>query len=278
MTKNRVGVIGWPIEHSLSPAMHNAAFKVLGMGDNWRYDLRAIPPDDLPSGVEEMRQMGYVGINVTVPHKQTVMELVSPDEKAQAIGAVNTVDFRDNTGTNTDVDGFIADLGAHGVAVSGEKVLVLGAGGAGRAVVYGLWREGAQITVVEQISERAQEMIAHLRASVGADGIETKSLAGAAEWGASVIVNCTPVGMWPKVDASTWPVEIPFPQGVTVYDLVYRPAKTRLMQQAEDNGGRAFGGLGMLVRQGAAAFTIWTGKDAPFDVMFKIVRDVLEKR
>ncbi len=276
MTKNRVGVIGWPIEHSLSPAMHNAAFKALGMDNDWRYDLRAISPDDLPSGVEEMRQMGYVGINVTVPHKHAVMELVSPDEKAQAIGAVNTVDFRDNTGTNTDVDGFIADLQAHGVVVSGEKVLVLGAGGAGRAVVYGLWREGAQITVVEQIPERAQEMIAHLRESVGADGIEMKLLADAAEWDAAVIVNCTPVGMWPKVDVSPWSVEIPFPQGVTVYDLVYRPAKTRLMQQAEDNGGRAFGGLGMLVRQGAAAFTIWTGKDAPFEVMYEVVQTAMD--
>ena len=134
---NRVGVIGFPVEHSLSPIMHNAAFAALGMSD-WLYDAMAIPPDILRLGLREPRDHGYIGINVTVPHKEAVMAYVRPDEKARAIGAVNTIDFRSNIGTNTDADGFIEDLRANGVALDGQRVLVLGAGGAARAAVYGL--------------------------------------------------------------------------------------------------------------------------------------------
>jgi shikimate dehydrogenase len=268
MSINRVGVIGWPIEHSLSPAMHNAAFRALAM-HNWRYDKIAIPPDSLQCCFD-LREQGYVGINVTVPHKQTMLDCVQPDEKAQVIGAVNTVDFRDNTGTNTDVDGFIDDLKAHSVSIYGERVLVLGAGGSARAVVYGLLREGAEISIINRTPENAQKIVDSLinrdrllRVLDAADGADCKP---------SLIVNCTPAGMWPNVDVSPWAEDVPFPYGVTVYDLVYRPAKTKLMQQAEANGGRAIGGLGMLVRQGAAAFKIWTGVMPPIDVMFDAVK------
>ncbi|PJF23858.1 MAG: shikimate dehydrogenase, partial [Phototrophicales bacterium] len=109
MAQKRVGVIGYPIEHSISPAMHNAAFKALGM-DDWLYDKIAIPPDILKLGLHELRDHGYVGVNVTIPHKQAAMVLVKPDEIAQAVGALNTIDFRTNAATNTDVQGFIDDL------------------------------------------------------------------------------------------------------------------------------------------------------------------------
>lgn len=265
----RVGVIGWPIEHSLSPAMHNAAFAALGM--DWQYDKMAIPPDIIRQSLRELGDAGFIGINVTVPHKQAVMPFVKPDEIARAVGAVNTIDFRSNSATNTDVAGFMDDLAAHGVDAAGKRVVVLGAGGAARAAVYGLANVGAHITIVNRTRERAQELIDSLRvpSTVGdvgsVDGVE-------------LIVNCTSAGMQPKVDESPLPDEAPLQSGVVVYDMVYRPARTRLMKQVEAAGGRAIGGLGMLVRQGAAAFKIWTGVEPPVDVMLAAAQGELAKR
>jgi shikimate dehydrogenase len=266
---NRVGIIGWPIEHSLSPSMHNAAFAALGMHD-WLYDKMAIPPDIVGHSLREIERHGYIGLNVTVPHKEAALRYVRPDALAQAIGAVNTLDFRNGAGTNTDVIGFMEDLSANGIMVKGNKVIVLGAGGAARAVVYGLAQAGAEVAVVNRSAERAQELSRTLLVP-----FVIKDLADAASWGASLVVNCTSVGMYPNSDVSPWHADVPFPRGVTVYDTIYRPTHTKLMGQAEASGGRAYNGLGMLVRQGAAAFKIWTGVDAPIDVMFAAVRDAL---
>ena len=266
---NKVGVIGWPVEHSLSPVMHNAAFAALGLTD-WYYDKIAIPPDIVGLSLRELRDHLYVGINVTVPHKQAVMRYIKLDEQAQRIGAVNTVDFRTNEGTNTDVTGFMEDLAAHGIDVVGQNVIVLGAGGAARAAVYGLAQAGANVAVVNRTLEKAERLVEEL----GVDAMPM-TLERAARGKPALIVNSTSVGMYPKAGESPWPDDVPFPEGVTVYDMVYRPQVTKLMQQAEANGGRAIGGLGMLVRQGVAAFRIWTGQDAPVDVMFSAVQEVL---
>ncbi len=276
MPTNRVGVIGFPVEHSLSPLMHNAAFKALNMRD-WRYDAMSIPPDILRLGLREPRDHGYIGINVTVPHKEAIMEYVRPDEKARAIGAVNTVDFRSNLGTNTDADGFINDLRAHDLPIAGERVLVLGAGGAARAAVYGLSRAGAEVAIVNRTMSRANALVDHLRASAGIDGISIVSLDEAAGWGMSLIVNCTSVGLHPNVHQSPWIDGVPFPVGITVYDMVYRPATTALMRQCVAHAGRAIGGLGMLARQGAIAFELWTGIEPPIDLMQNVLKDALEK-
>ena len=272
---NRVGVIGYPVEHSLSPVMHNAAFEALCMGD-WQYDAMSIPPDILRYGIREPKNHGYIGINVTVPHKEAIMEFVRPDDKARAIGAVNTVDFRDDSGTNTDADGFINDLHANDVAVRGERVLVLGAGGAARAAVYGLARAGAEIAMVNRTWKRAMTLVNQLGAAAGIKGVEVMTLDQAADWGMSLIVNCTSVGLHPNVNQSPWIFGVPFPDGVTVYDMVYRPANTALMQQCVAHGGRAIGGLGMLARQGAISFEIWTGVAAPVNVMIDALREALE--
>lgn len=273
MGQFRVGVIGWPIAHSLSPVIHNAAFKALNM-THWTYDAIAIPPDDLKAGVARLRRQGYIGFNVTVPHKQSVMRLVHPDLKAQAIGTVNTVDLRNDTGTNTDVDGFINDLKAHDVSLKGARVVVLGAGGAARAVVYGLSQAGAEVAIVNRSEARLDNLLHDLCIPKTAS-VCVKPLEDAAKWCSSLIVNCTPVGMWPKVDDTPWPVQVPCPVGVTAYDLVYRPAKTRFMTQIEEAGGRAITGLGMLVRQAAEAFRLWTGVDAPIEVMFDAARKAM---
>ncbi|MEL7432386.1 MAG: shikimate dehydrogenase [Chloroflexota bacterium] len=275
---NRVGVVGYPIEHSLSPAMHNAAFKALGMGDEWLYDAMAIPPDIADYAVKEPKRHGYIGLNVTIPFKEQALQWGRPDDKARAIGAVNTLNFRDDTATNTDVDGFLGDLDAHDVALKGEKVIVLGAGGAARAAVYGLWQRGADIVVVNRTKQRADDMLMQLTISAGVQGVSVLTLDEAAEREASLVVNATSAGMYPKVDNTPWIAGVPFPKNATVYDMVYTPAKTKLMSQAEDAGGRAIGGLGMLARQGAVAFKIWTDVDPPIDVMLNTLREELATR
>jgi shikimate dehydrogenase len=268
---NRVGVIGFPIEHSLSPAMHNAAFAALGMND-WQYDKMAIPPDVLGYSIKELRNHDWVGINVTVPHKQAVMNYVMADPLAQMVGAINTIDFRKNIGTNTDVVGFMDDLAAHDIVVKDARVLVLGAGGVARAVVYGLAGAGAQIALVNRSVERAAELARTLLVP-----FRVMSLGEAVEWSPSLIVNCTSAGMQPRVEDSPWDAAVPFPLSVIVYDTIYRPARTKLMRQAEAAGGRAINGIGMLVRQGAAAFTRWTGVDAPIEVMSDALQQELQK-
>lgn len=277
MSLNKVGLIGWPVEHSISPAIHNAAFQALGMTD-WLYDAMAIPPDIVREGIREPMRHGYVGLNVTIPHKQAVMQFVAPDEVARAVGAVNTIDFRDMSGTNTDVMGLVDDLKAHGVLLKGTNIVILGAGGAARAAVYGLEREGAQVTVVNRTLDKAQVMVADLTLSAGIQGVDVRTLDEAAELPINLIINCTSAGMWPHVDDSPWIDGVPFPRGVVVYDMVYRPQRTKLMQQAEAAGGHAIGGLGMLVRQGAAAFKIWTGVEPPVETMMAAAMVELAKR
>lgn len=278
MAQNRVGVVGWPIEHSLSPVMHNAAFEALGMADEWFYDAMAIPPDIADYAAKEPKRHGYIGINVTIPFKQNAMGWGKPDEKARAIGAANTIDFRNDLATNTDVDGFIDDLLAHDVTLEGEKVIILGAGGVARAAVYGLWRARADVVVVNRTQEKAHEMLFQLTASAGIQNVKAVSMMDAYERGASLIVNATSAGMHPDVGVSPWSDDIPLPADVTVYDMVYTPAETKLMRQSIEQGGRAIGGLGMLVRQGAAAFKLWTGIEPPVDVMLDAVRTALAKR
>jgi shikimate dehydrogenase len=238
---------------------------------DWSYELLPIPPDIIKLGLRELRDHGFIGVNVTVPHKQAVMPFVKPDERARAAGAVNTIDFRDNRGTNTDIAGFIDDLKANNVELANANVLVLGAGGAARAAVYGLSQEGANIGVINRTPDRAQQMMADL-------GVDARVMTfdDTDDWYIDLVVNCTSVGMWPHVDECPWPDDVPFPEGVTVYDMVYRPERTRLMDKAEAHGGRAIGGLGMLVRQGAAAFEIWTGVKPRVEVMLEAARTKLK--
>ncbi len=266
--QHKVGVIGWPVEHSVSPQMHNAALKAVGLAD-WRYERIAIPPDIVGHSLRMLRdEGGFLGLNVTVPHKQAVLPHVRPDEIALALGAVNTIDFRDNSATNTDHIGLIDDLHAHGVELTGARALVLGAGGSARAAVYGLKQAGADVTVVNRTESRASAMLAHLRRTADIRDVTLLTLEQAARIELSLVINCTSLGMWPHGDSCPWPASIPFPAGATGYDLVYRPRRTRFMELVETSGGHAIGGLGMLVRQGAASFAIWTGLQADVDVMY----------
>ncbi|HYO88927.1 MAG TPA: shikimate dehydrogenase [Candidatus Limnocylindrales bacterium] len=269
-TTKKVGIIGWPVEHSVSPAMHNAAFAALGMTD-WFYDRMAIPADILKPTLRVLADQGYVGVNVTVPHKEAVLQYIKPDKLAKRVGAINTIDFRNRIGRNTDVAGFMNDLEAHRVKVKGERVLILGAGGAARAAAYGLLQVGVgEIGFINRTPESVFKLAADL-------AFEPMIMShGMADmFDPSLIVNCTSLGMAPGVDQSPWPKGEPFPKGVTVYDMVYRPRRTAFMAQAERAGVRALGGLGMLVHQGAAAFRVWTGVEPPIDVMLRAAEQAL---
>ena len=283
-TTRVVGLIGWPVAHSLSPVMHNAAFAARGL--NWVYVPFPVPPEQVKDAVRGIRALGLRGVNVTVPHKEAVMphlDRITPE--AQAIGAVNTVVVEPDGliwGTNTDAAGFLDDLQAHGVEVEGRSVLVLGAGGAARAVVYALARAGAQVTVANRTIGRAVELVRHLHTVLPAArfrvvDLRPETLAQEAERH-TLLVNATSVGMWPEVEASPWPAGIGFGTIEVVYDLVYTPAVTRLMREAEAWGCRAIGGLGMLVRQGAEAWRLWTGEQPPVEVMMAAAREALAGR
>jgi shikimate dehydrogenase len=271
-----VGLLGWPVEHTLSPAMHNAAFDALGL--NWRYLPLPVPPGQVEGAVKGVAALGFRGVNVTVPHKQAVMpalDSVAPD--AKALGAVNTLviargeDGKANIGGhNTDAQGFVGALRHGGFDPKGKTAVIVGAGGGARAVVYGLLKAGAQEILMFDIEPlRAQALVSDL-SGVGnklrALPLTTEALVESAR-AADLLVNATPMGMWPRVDGSIWPEDVSIPKSVTVFDLVYNPPETHLMRKARESGARAIGGLDMLVGQGALAFEMWTGQPAPVEVM-----------
>jgi len=277
----RVGLIGWPVAHSLSPAMHNAAFKALGL--RFQYELLPVPPGNLDEALARLCAGEYAGANITVPHKSAVMaHLDGIDEAAGSIGAVNTVVVRGEEllGYNTDAPGLAGALKDAGLELSGRRALVLGAGGAARAVVYALARAGCAVTIYNRTVMRAASL---------ADHVHELGLSGAVGWlpgeealreldlaRLDLLVNATSLGMWPKVDESPWPEDMPLPSHWAVLDLVYNPLQTRLLQDARQAGARTIDGLGMLVRQGELAFEMWTGCMPPVDLMRAAALKALE--
>jgi len=265
----RAGLIGWPVAHSVSPAMHNAAFGALGL--DWQYDLLPAPPERFAAAVAAWVAAGYRGFNVTIPHKGAALRLpqvraISP--AAEAIGAANTLTVEPDgslAADNTDWRGFADDLAAGGIAVEGARCLVLGTGGSARAVIYALRAGGA--VAITAIS----------RQPGGRDGAAGYGDLARLAPGADLVVNCTPAGMSPDVAASPWPEDVPFPGGAALVDLIYNPPVTRLMADAQAAGARTVGGLGMLVRQGALAFERWTGIAPPLAIMLEAARHALQQ-
>lgn len=268
-----IGLIGWPVSHSFSPAMHNAAAQALGL--NWKYLPLSVPPDKVKTAVSALSSLGFRGINVTVPHKQAVMPLLDElDSSAKAIGAVNTIVVQANgrlIGHNTDWSGFLSDLQAHSIPVSGRDCLILGAGGSARAVAYGLAKSGAQVNILARRVAQAKQVIEDLRPYLPNISLSSQPLTQladiASQFHMPLIVNCTPLGMTPNTPHSPWPANLPFPKDATVYDLIYNPRQTQLMQQAAAEGCQAINGLGMLLQQGAKAFALWTGVEPDTAVM-----------
>jgi shikimate dehydrogenase len=256
------GVLGWPLERTLSPAMHNAAFRQLGI--QCAYMAWRVPPDDLPAAIGGIRALGALGANVTMPHKETVVGLLDEVSlEAGAIGAVNTIQRRGErlVGHNTDVEGFRVFLESDaGFPARGCSALVLGAGGAARAVVRALDDMGArEIIVAARRVERASAVAA--LASSAAVSVWSGETVGVGD--TDLIVNATPLG----ADGTDALPGVSFRPGQAVVDLVYVPAATQLVRRAQEAGAAAWGGLGMLVHQAAASFRLWTGQDAPLETM-----------
>jgi shikimate dehydrogenase len=276
----KLGLIGYPLGHSLSPKLHAAALRALGL--EGEYVLYPIPAEDaagLAALVGRLREGELAGLNVTIPHKQNVMPLVdSLSDGAGSIGAVNTLYMKDGAlvGHNTDAPGFLKDLGRFlGSSPPAErKAVVLGSGGGARAVVHALLHDGWDVTVAAVLMDQARGLVESLtgraerfRESLRAVPAGRKPLARLLK-STTLLVNASPVGMSPKADESPWPAGLGFPPRAAVYDLVYNPMVTRLVREARAAGLRARTGLGMLVEQAALSFACWTGQAAPVDVMF----------
>jgi shikimate dehydrogenase len=262
------GLLGNPVEHSLSPPMHEAAYDALGM--DARYCTFEPAPEELGAAIAGARALGIGGLNVTIPFKQEALTHVRPDDLAGRIGAVNTVDLTgEPTGHNTDAEGAVRALREGGVATSGRAVVV-GAGGAGRAVAFGLGEEGMSVHVANRTVERATELAEELRsAGVDASGGPLETV-GERIAGASVLVNATSVGM--EENASPVPADA-LHGDLAVLDAVYTPLETRLLREAEAAGARTVDGAWMLLYQGAAAFERWTGREAPVAAMNDALRE-----
>lgn len=270
----KVGVMGWPVSHTLSPLMHNAAFQAAGL--NYIYMPLAVKPEELEQAVSGLKALGFAGANVTIPHKIKVMEYLDQiDRTAQLTGAVNTIVSRDGrlTGYNTDGDGFIASLKAHGVEVNGSNALLIGAGGSARAVACGLALNGVRLLgIAARNRTKAQELAAGLDeiAAISGMGFEDEAYIDALR-SADVIINCTPLGMRPKTEEMPPVIWEYLQQSIVIYDLIYNPPETRLLAQARQKGHQAVNGLGMLVEQGAIAFELWTDETAPREVMYQAI-------
>jgi shikimate dehydrogenase len=261
-----LGLVGYPLEHSLSPKIHLAAFQSCGLqGD---YSLYPISPDN-KQGLEDLlarlRSGEIMGLNVTIPHKQNVIPFLDElTSTAKAIGAVNTIYCRNDKliGDNTDADGFLLDLkrfiGNRESKIANRKLaLILGAGGSARAVIYALINDGWNITVAARRMEQAQQLSASFaQRELSIMNYKTFDLEPLTF---NLIVNTTPVGMTPNINQSPWPDGLRFPHQALIYDLVYNPRETKLVKDACAAGLSATTGLGMLIEQAALSFEIWTG-------------------
>ena len=261
------GIIGDPVEHSMSPPMHNAAFRKLAL--DYAYVPFHVTRDDLPRAIDAVRALHIRGLNVTIPHKVAVMPLLDRlDPLAGKIGAVNTI-VNDNgvlTGYNTDAGSFLRPLTKGGLEVRGKTVAMIGAGGVARAIAFALVESGARLIVLNRSDRNLSELCGRLAgADVEAMKLDTVHLRTAVGM-ADVLVNATSVGMTPAADDTPVPMDL-LHRGLVVFDVVYNPPRTRLLVDAAAVGARTIGGLDMLVWQAALAFEEWTGQPAPVSLM-----------
>ncbi len=310
-----LGLIGYPLLQSLSPSLHTAALERMGLQGEYR--LYPVPP--LPEGekllaetIARVRAGEIQGLNVTIPHKQAVLPCLDQlTPQAQAIGAVNTIFCRAGVliGDNTDAPGFISDLqrvlaeinqlpGTADVHLIDRSALVLGAGGAARAVVYALWQAGWQVTVAARRAEQAKGLVSSLQQSAIGSALKPTSLATIPleisylngflspnlsnlskiiNQKSKIIVNASSAGMLPESASCPWPDELPIPEGWLVYDLVYKPPETTFLRRARAAGLPAVNGLGMLVEQAALALERWTGLPVPRQTMWEAVSQFIDR-
>ncbi len=266
-TTQVVAIFGHPVEHTLSPAMHNCAFRELGL--DFCYIALDVHPSELRTAVEGVRAMGFAGLNLTVPHKEAIMPMLDKvDPEASFIGAVNTVVNSGGklSGYNTDGRGFMRSLEEEGIEVKGRKVLLVGAGGAARAVSWYLSEEGAELSIYNRTPEKAQTLVNDLAINFEKNVSIAEELdASLAE--ADLVINSTSLGLSPEDDLPFEPSRLK--SGAAVVDLIYHD--TPLLQQAREGGHQALNGLGMLLWQGVLAFELWTGQEPPHEHMREVI-------
>ncbi len=269
------GLLGNPVEHSLSPAIHNAAFEKLGLD----FAYLAFPVEDLENAIRGIRALGHIrGFSVTIPHKVSIIRLLdSVETTAKHIGSVNTI-IKDRgllVGSNTDASGALQALRQGGVNLAGQKVVILGSGGAARAVAFGLCVEGNidHLTLLgiddnERIA-LASDLRTKTKTAITDFSLNVSTLKPALA-NAQLVIHCTPMGMHPNIEASCVPRELLHP-GLTVMDIVYNPLNTQLLQDAQIAGCRTIQGIEMFLHQAVGQFELWTGQPAPVDTMRKIL-------
>ncbi len=261
------GVIGDPVSHSMSPVMHNYAFEKTGYNGAYL----AFPVKDIGSAVTGIRALGISGASITIPHKVSIMEFLDHiDETAMKIGAVNTVvnDKGKLSGYNTDCLGAVNAL-KNKTVIKDKNVVMLGAGGAARAIGFGILAEGGSLTILNFLEDEGTALAEDL-------GVEYYHLSEFKRFNPQILINATPVGMTPDTDAM--PVKSSYlKEDMVVMDIVYNPLKTRLLNEAESIGCTTVDGVSMFVYQGVAQFEMWTKREAPVDLMRKVVLDELIK-
>jgi len=281
MKTKRLVVIGYPIEHSLSPAMQNAAIKKLRLESRWSYDKMSVKPESLAGFVHELRSGEIHGANVTIPHKVAIIKhLDGLTEEAEMISAVNTVFRKDNKllGHNTDGIGCIRALEEAGVKVHDKKILILGSGGAARAVSFLLAMNGVKdITILDLNVDMIDALEKDLEKKTSADvKVGPFEMIPEVIKHMDIVINCTPIGMKGDNEKKTLIPKILLKPNLIIMDIVYNPRETLLLKQARELGCKTVEGIGMLLHQGAEAFELWTGEKAPIEAMRKALMEALK--
>ena len=280
-TRTFFAIIGKPVKHARSPLLQNTALRAVGLAAE--YIAVEVEPEHLERDVRTLVEDGCAGFNITIPHKQTIIPLLSTiDNEAKHIGAVNTVVIRNGSlhGYNTDVHGFRASLAPHKDRLRGANALLLGAGGAARTATYSLVHDfkPERITIAARTREQAQRLADSFSQenTISVCSFNEAELAKTVGQ-ATLVVNATPVGMHPHTNASPLPASAPFHRGQIVFDLIYTPLQTTLLKHAASSGATTVNGLEMLLQQGARAFELFTGKQMPVDVVREAVVKSLQK-
>ena len=270
---NIAGLIGHPVEHSFSPPMHNAAFNALNM--DWTYVAFDVEPSNLKSAIDGARSLNIKGLNVTIPHKIEVMKYLDEiDEVARLIGAVNTIDFRNMKGYNTDGIGAVKAI-EEVTSIKNKNVVVAGAGGASRAISFYIAKYGAEsITILNRNVDKASNLAKDINLI---DDVKPDSISQINDYvrEADILIDTTPVGMHPNVDSDAIVGADDMHEDLVVFDAVYNPNETSLIKQAIKANAKPVYGIKMLLYQGAESFKIWTGQNPPVDVMEDALRKTL---
>jgi len=269
-----IGLIGCPVEHSLSPKLHNAIYQKYGM--DCVYLAFDIKKEELHYAINGFRVLSFIGFNVTIPHKQNVFPYIDElDKEAQAIGAVNTVKIENGllTGYNTDGSGFIGSLKNRGISVKGMNILVLGAGGSSRAICVYLAKEGANIiNILNRTKSNAETLAEHIKRYYPFIKINVIGKQDLKSINSDIIINTTSVGMWPMTDDSPLN-EYNFNPDQIVVDIIYNPLKTKLLKDASSAGCTVINGLDMLVGQAVKAIEIWTSTAVDHNFGFQVLHN-----